>query len=150
MSEREKSRPLVAQGAGRTETAACGKAAISRNYSITGGTERQERLKISDILPAERETALKMSELKQLLNEDSRTIRLMIQRERRRVPIVSDNQNGYWIGSVEDVQMFAQSMRGRARQIWQTAANVEKAAGLTRREQLAGQETLFGGGDADG
>lgn len=149
MNEREKSRPADGTAeAGRTETAACGRAAISCNYSITGGAERQERLKISDTLPGERENALKLSELRQLFSEDSRTIRLMIQRERRRVPIVSDCQHGYWIGNVEDVRMFARSMRGRARQIWQTAANVERAAGLRKHvPQLDGQETFFSGGN---
>lgn len=148
MTIKENAPAREATRAEATETAACGRAAISGNYSITGGAERQDKLKISDILPGELENALKLSELRQLFSEDSRTIRLMIQRERRRVPIVSDCKHGYWIGNVEDVRMFARSMRGRARQIWQTAANVERAAGLRKHvPQLDGQETFFSGGN---
>lgn len=75
----------------------------------------------------------------------------MIQRERRRVPILSDNASGYWVSSDEkEVRRFTNSMRHRARQIWATASNVEKAAGLGNRieKQLDGQISFEEGENA--
>lgn len=148
MSAKEKTRPAAGTTeAGQTETAA-GQATISNKNITTTAGNRQDRLKISDVLPGERENALKMSELKQLFSEDSRTIRLMIQRERQRLPILSDNFSGYWVSDDEaEVRQFTNSMRHRARQIWTTARNVERAAGLSKcASELDGQETLFGRG----
>lgn len=144
-------RKAPARGATRaeaTETAAS-VAAISGNYFTTGGKGRQlPKLQISDVLPRGRESALKMRDLKELFSKDSRTIRLMIQRERRRVPILSDNSSGYWVSDDEaEIRQFTSSMRHRARQIWTTAANVERAAELSQRETqpMDGQIGLFGG-----
>lgn len=130
----------------REETAAR-QAAIPFSHFTIGEKERQlPKLQISDILPRGRESALKMRDLKELFSKDSRTIRLEIQRERQHVPILSDNSSGYWVSDDEaEVRQFTISMRRRARQIWTTAANVERAAGLPRRESqpLDGQEALF-------
>lgn len=129
----------------RTETAA-DKAHSSCTDFTTTHARCQDRLKISDVLPGERENALKMSELKQLFNGDSRTIRLMIQRERRCVPILADNKSGYWVSRAPDeVHQFTQSMRRRARQIMRTAANVERAAGMKYNPQIYGQVEIWGG-----
>lgn len=123
----------------------------SYHNSITAAVRRQDRLKISDVLPRERENALKMSELKRLLSEDSRTIRLIIQRERQRLPILSDNFSGYWVsGDEAEVRQFTNSMRHRARQIWATARNVERSAGLSKHEQIEGQVDILEGGSAGG
>ena len=150
MSEKEKARLLVAQETG--QAAEKSGETISDFHFIRGGADRQApKLQISDFLPCERESALKLRDLKELFNKDSRTIRLLIQRERRRVPIISDNASGYWVSNNEtEIRQFTRSMRHRARQIWRTAENVERAAGLPRREsqQLEGQETFFNGGDA--
>lgn len=149
MTEKEKSRPLVAQETGQAETAA-GKAHNSCNHFTTDGARRQvPRLTIADLLPSRREDALKLREIKELVNADGRTARLMIQRERRRVPILSDNMSGYWISSDEmEVRQFTSSMRHRARQIWATAAAVERSAGIVKREQIDGQGCIWDG-DSD-
>lgn len=153
MSAKGKARPRRQPGTGQQmeAIAACGAANFSGSNCTTAAIGRQERLKISDILPGERENALKMSELKQLLSEDSRTIRLMIQRERQHLPIISDNFSGYWVSDDEaEVRQFTNSMRHRARQIWATARNVERSAGLTKHEQLDGQVDILEGGIAGG
>ena len=153
MNEIKKARPAGGTAGQATTETAASVAAISGNYFTTEGKGRQlPKLQISDVLPRERESALKMRDLKELFSKDSRTIRLMIQRERRRVPILSDNMSGYWVSnSEEEIRQFTGSMRRRARQIWTTAANVERAAGLSRHETqlIDGQIGLFGGG-ADG
>lgn len=127
MTDKTKSRSAGGTaGAGQAETAACGGAAISCNYSTTGGTSRQ--LHVSDFLRYGRENALHLGELKQLLHKDGRTIRLMIQQERQHVPIVSDNFSGYWIGTLDEANSFARSMQVRAGEIQKAAAFVQLAA----------------------
>lgn len=70
--------------------------------------------------------------LQQLVNWtglDGRTVRREIEAERRRyIPIVSDNQNGYYLAETKDeANRFIQSMRGRAREIMTTAEALERA-----------------------
>lgn len=91
MTEKEKSRPLVAQETGQVEMAR--EARFPCPNFITEAKERQPL--VSDFLGRGPGNARHMKELKQLLNEDSRTIRRMIDHERRKqIPIVSDNQRG--------------------------------------------------------
>lgn len=105
-----------------------GVAAIPYNYSTTGSLERQP-LRVSDFLGRGPESALHMKELKQLLHEDSRTIRRMIEHERRnQIPIVSDNRRGYWLAETRaEIEAFCKSMRARAFEINRTAALVQLA-----------------------
>lgn len=109
------------------ETAA-GQAAISTFYCITGGSDRQ--LRVSDVLCRGKENAQTLRELRQILNGDSRSIRLEIERERRSgCPIVSDCQHGYWIAETRaEIETFARSMRARAFEIQRTASLVQLAA----------------------
>ena len=149
MSTKRKACPTDGAAEQATETATR-QAAISNDYFTTRGKGRQlPKLQISDVLPRERESALKMRDLKELFSKDSRVIRLEIQRERQHTPILSDNSSGYWVSDDEaEVRQFTISMRRRARQIWATAANVERAAGLSRRETQPiddGQTTMWGG-----
>lgn len=126
MSDKRKSRPLVAQETGQAETALC-RAAISSDYFTTGGADRQ--LRVSDVLCRGRENAQTMRELRQVLDGDSRSIRLQIEHERRNgVPIVSDCQHGYWLAETRaEIETFVRSMRARAFEIQRTAALVQMA-----------------------
>lgn len=149
MIDKKKACPVGGTTEQAAETAAFGEAVISHSNFSTGEQGRQvPPLTIADILPRGRESALKLRDLKELFSESERTIRLMIQRERRRVPILSDNASGYWVSDDEaEVRRFTNSMRHRARQIWATASNVEKAAGLSKcNPQLEGQLTIDSGG----
>lgn len=127
MSDKRKSRPLVAQETGQAETAAFGGAVISCNHSITDGAGRQ--LRVSDVLCRGKENAQTMRELRQILNGDSRAIRLQIEHERRSgCPIVSDCQHGYWLAETRaEIETFVRSMRARAFEIQRTAALVQMA-----------------------
>ena len=110
-----------------TETAAFGRAAISScNHFNTAAAGRQ--IKVSDLLSRGRENAVPLRHLQNLLNTDGRTIRLMIERERRDgVPVCSDCRKGYFLpNSIQEQMSCARSMRHRAEEIIKTARAIER------------------------
>ena len=130
-----------------TETA-CG-ARFPNSDSTIPGASRQA---VSDLLCAGEQNGKTLKQLKEILGGGGRSIRAQIERERRDTPILS-GQTGYFLPEREDeVRRFCASMRHRSRQVWVTAANVEKAAGLARKgpQQLDGQGCIWVGGDSDG
>lgn len=72
-----------------------------------------------------------MKELERMLGINQRDIRTIIQRERLAgLPILSDNENGYFLPSSEDDKVrFIKSMRNRAQEIARAADAVEKGVG---------------------
>lgn len=149
MNKAEKSRPLVEQETGRVETAACGRAVISCNHSITDGAGRQTEF-IASLLSHGAENDLTLSDLHRLTGIDKRVIRAEIQQERLSgTPILSDNLSGYFLPANEDErERCVKSLRHRAGEILKSAAAIEGAAGLTRavKCQLDGQLTIEDGG----
>lgn len=131
MSEKGNARPLVAQGTGRTETAAFGEAATSCNYSTTGGADRQPGF-IESLLLYGTENGQTISDLERLTGQRSREIRKQIEQERRAgALIISDNKNGYFLtDDPAEAQRFTRSMLHRSWEIARTARAIEKAAGL--------------------
>ena len=131
MSEKGKSRPLVAQETGQAETAAFGRAAISCNYSITGGAGRQSGV-IAGLLSYGPENGQTLEHLEHITGWPGRTIRKTIERERRAgALIISDNAHGYYLtDNPAEAQRFARSMQHRAWEILRTARAIEGAAGL--------------------
>ena len=111
------------------ETAAFGGAAISYDYLTTTVAGRQRR--VSDFLSRGRENAVPLRHLKKLLEVDGRTVRLMIERERRAgIPICADNATGYYLPSTADEKAACvRSMRHRAGEIMKTARAIERAKG---------------------
>lgn len=110
-----------------TETAAFGRAAISScDYFNTAAAGRQ--IKVADMLSRGRENAIPLRHLQNLLNADGRTIRLMIERERRNgVPICADNLTGYYLpSSAQEKTACVRSMRHRAGEILKTARAIER------------------------
>lgn len=105
------------------ETAGFRGSAISTKDSSTKPAGVQ--VTISGFLHEGRESALPLRDLKQLTGMDGRQVRLMIQQERLKgVPILSDNQSGYYLPENErEVREFVRSMRHRA-------GEIEKAAGI--------------------
>ena len=112
------------------EIAACSRAAISCNYSTTSAAGRQR--KVSEFLSHGRENAVPLRHLKNLLEADGRTIRLMIQQERLAgTPICADNLTGYYLpATVEEKAACVRSLRHRAAEIIKTALAIERGAGL--------------------
>lgn len=103
----------------------------------TSGNSRQNHTtqgpggqwKISDLLSCGRENAISCRELERLTGLDGRTVRLMIERERRKgVPILADNTTGYYLPATEHERAACvRSMRHRAAEIMRTAEAIEGA-----------------------
>ena len=76
------------------------------------------------------ENAISRSHLESITGLDGRTIRLMIERERRNgVPILADNKTGYYLPNSESEKArWVRSLRHRANEILMTADAIEKAA----------------------
>lgn len=135
-----------AGGTAEAAETAAGQAAISCSHDTTTLARRQvPRLAIADFLDAGERNGKTLKELREILNGDGRTIRARIEQERRSSPILS-GQSGYYLPENEnEVVRFCASMRHRARQVWASAANVERSAGIVRREQIDGQGCIWGG-----
>lgn len=125
MKDIKKSRPGDCSTRTAEGTAAYGRAAVPKIYSITDGAGRQ--IQISDYLLAGVENAVPRRHLQQLTGFSDRELRRRIQEERLAgVPILSDNASGYFLPSdEEEKQRFVRSMRGRAQEIQAVAAAVE-------------------------
>lgn len=87
------------------------------------------QLKISDLLSTGQENALPLSYLMMTTGQDGRTIRRMIAEERfAGVPILADNQSGYYLPANEDERRrCVRSMRHRAKEIDRAAQAIEAA-----------------------
>ena len=129
MNTKEKAPISAATLTEAAETAAFGRAAISYDYLTTTVAGRQRR--VSDFLSRGRENAVPLRHLKKLLEVDGRTVRLMIERERRAgIPICADNATGYYLPSTADEKAACvRSMRHRAGEIMKTARAIERAKG---------------------
>ena len=125
MREQKKTRPAGGTAERVAETAACSRAAISCNNSITAAVGRQR--KVSDFLSHGQENAVPLRHLKTLLGVNGRTVRLMIESERRSgTPICADNLTGYYLPANEDEKAACvRSMRHRAGEILRTAQAIE-------------------------
>ena len=110
------------------ETTAC-RASIPMFDCTTAAAGRQR--KVSDLLNRGQENAVPLRHLKKLLEVDGRTVRLMIERERRAgIPICADNATGYYLPSTADEKAACvRSMRHRAGEIMKTARAIEQAEG---------------------
>ncbi len=110
-------RPSIAAPGREVGTAA----APTVDFTCLSGKE--QALQVADFLGVGEENAHPMRYLKSILHRDSRTIRRLIELERRRgVPILSNNQTGYYLAENEDeIKRFTRSMRHRALEILQTA-----------------------------
>lgn len=148
MTDKRKAPGSAATLTGARRETAAGMAHDSYINHTTTLARRQHEI-VTDMIPCGRENAIKLPQVAQLLDTDSRTARLMIQRARRSAPILSDNYSGYWISHDEtEIRQFCRSMKHRARQVWATARAVEVAAGLGKLDtKIDGQETFFNGGD---
>lgn len=99
----------------------------SRNKHITQAPGGQWG--IADLLLPGRENAIPRRELEKLTGLDGRTVRLMIERERREgSPILADNATGYYLPATEyERAACVRSMRHRAGEIMKSAQAIEQA-----------------------
>lgn len=84
---------------------------------------------VADLLGRGQDAAVPLRHLVAVTGWDGRTVRKMIERERRQgVPILSDNCRGYYLPA-DDTEIAAcvGSLRRRAGEIEKTAAAIERA-----------------------
>lgn len=86
---------------------------------------------VADLLGTGRENAITRRKLERLTNLDGRSVRLLIERERRSgTPILSDCASGYYLPATDDERAACvRSLRHRAREILTTARAIEQAEG---------------------
>lgn len=122
MTQKRKARPAGSAA----EQAKQGNHRISGNPRIDFITGRR---KISSLLNYGQENAVNRRYLEAITGLDGRTVRLLIERERRGgMPILSDNSSGYFLpGSELERAAFVCSMKHRAGEIIKTARAIEEA-----------------------
>lgn len=103
-----------------------------QKFSRSNDNMSQERVQagyISQYLLAGAGRGLHLRDLVKLTGRTEREVRQMIQAERLRgIPILSDNQNGYFLPSDEaEKASFVRSMRRRGDEIHRAAEAVDKA-----------------------
>ena len=127
MRDNEKARPSAATLRRAEDKLAFCETMPSTAQSTTAAPAGQRS--IADLLGVGRENAIPRRDLERLTGLDGRSVRLLIERERRAgTPICSDNQNGYYLPCCKsEKDAFVASMRHRAREIERVAAAVEKA-----------------------
>lgn len=124
--EKKRARPSVG-APGRAEAGVNHEDGNSRNKHITQGPSGQR--KVADLLSHGRENAIPRRELERLTGLDGRTVRLMIERERREGrPILADNATGYYLPATEyERAACVRSMRHRAGEVMKSAQAIEQA-----------------------
>ena len=86
-------------------------------------------LRISDLLGRGQTAAVPLRHLVNVTGWDGRTVRRMIEQERRQgTPILSDNVSGYFLPQDEtEIMLCVRSLRKRAKEIVRTAQAIENA-----------------------
>ena len=125
MSKKKRTRPSVG-APGRAEAGVNHAEGYSHRQHTTQGPGGQR--KIADLLSYGQENAVPRRHLEKLTGLDGRTVRLMIERERREgVPILADNATGYYLPATEHERAACvRSMRHRAVEIMRTARAIER------------------------
>lgn len=109
------------------DTRAICEATSSNAYSNISAPAGQRS--IADLLGVRRENAITRRDLERLTGLDGRSVRLLIERERRAgTPILADSTNGYYLPATDDERAACvRSLRHRAREILLTAKALELA-----------------------
>ncbi len=126
----KETRPSAATSGREVGTAVIDTAAAPTTNS-TRSSGHSQALQVADFLLAGEMNAVPMRHLKSILHRDGRTIRTLIEQERRSgTLILSDNQHGYFLAANQgEVERFVRSMKHRAYEIIETAVAIERAAG---------------------
>lgn len=127
MSRKKRTRPSVG-APGRAEAGVNHADGYSQRQHNTQGPGGQR--KIAALLSHGRENAIPRLELEKLTGLDGRTVRLMIERERREgMPILADNATGYYLLPATEHERAAcvRSMLHRADEIRKTAEAIDRA-----------------------
>lgn len=130
MSKKKKARPTGDTAGRAKETGSAMRADTNSHHKHTTLGLRGQ-WKISDLLSYGRENAMPRRELERLTGLNGRTVRLLIERERRKgVPILADNATGYYLPATEHERAACvRSMQHRAKEILRTARAIEGGRG---------------------
>ena len=125
----ENARPTVGAAGRAVETGAPAKMTTTSTKNDTTPAAENQPFRVADLLHLGAENAVSRRDLMALTGFSDRELRLRIEAERRQgVPILSDNQHGYWLSdNPAEIMKFSRSMRRRAPQIRLTAQYVERA-----------------------
>ena len=125
MSTKKNARPDVGASERAKMEAGTGQATTSAHHDTTSPSPGQ---RVSDYLLPGQQNAVPLKRLKELLDLDGRTIRLMIRSERLQgTPILADNQTGYYLPSNDRERVrCVRSMRRRAAEIVKAADAIER------------------------
>ena len=128
MSDKKRTRPAGGTAGRATETGSAMQADTTSKPQFTPNSPSGQR-KIADLLSYGQENAVPRRHLEKLTGLDGRTVRLMIERERREgVPILADNVTGYYLPATEHERAACvRSMRHRAGEIMKSARAIERA-----------------------
>lgn len=126
MSREKRTRPSVGALGRAVETGSAMQADTTSKPQFTPNGPGGQR-KVADLLSHGRENAIPRRELERLTGLDGRTVRLMIERERREGrPILADNATGYYLPATEHERAACvRSMRHRAGEIMKSAQAIE-------------------------
>ena len=128
MRDKKKARPgVAAPERAEGNKAQFGAAYNPTNQSTTAAGAGQRS--IADLLGVGRENAIPRRDLEQLTGLGGRSVRLLIERERRAgTPILADNASGYYLPASDDERAeCVRSLRHRAGEIMATARALELA-----------------------
>ena len=127
MSEKNKARSGAATPERAEDRQTYTDTATNPAYKSTTSTPAGQR-SIADLLGVGRENAITRRDLERLTGLDGRSVRLLIERERRAgTPILADNASGYFLPA-SDYERAAcvRSLRHRAGEIMATARAIEE------------------------
>lgn len=127
MANKQKARPGAATPERVEGKRAIIGAAVNPTAQSTTAAPSGQR-SIADLLGTGRESAITRRELEQLTGLDGRSVRLLIERERRAgTPILADNASGYYLPASDyERAECVRSLRHRAGEILTTARAVER------------------------
>lgn len=130
MNEQKETAPVLQHQDGKVETGPASQTAPHLHQQSTTPAPPGQAVKIADFLSPGQQNAVPLKHLKELLDLDGRTIRLMIRSERLHgTPILADCVGGYYLpGNDLERARCVQSMRRRAAEVVKAADAIERGA----------------------
>lgn len=127
MREKEKATlgGISAEGSGGQQTVLPGFELSESDFTMQA---EKNQAAIAGLLLTGAENAITLTQLSRITGRDTRTVRLLIQRDRAAgFPVCVDNAHGYYLPATEEEKSACvKSMRHRAREVQRTADNIER------------------------
>ena len=129
--EKRKTRAGAATPTRAVETGTASRQATTSTIEFTTPPAERQPFRIADFLHPGAESAVSRRELMDLTGLPDRELRRLIEAERRQgIPVLSDNQHGYFLpGDSAEKARCVHSLRSRAAEIMETADAIEQGGG---------------------